>query len=79
MGRDIVTQLSIWRRLAVARRAAGAKATNDAAAVAGGVGRKPFGTGGELRQSGPGEMESDGDHGLVIEAKAEKVRLPRWS
>jgi hypothetical protein len=44
-----------------------------------GVGRKPFGTGGELRQSGSCQLESDGDHGLVIEAKAEKVRLPRWN
>ena len=79
MRRDIVTQLSIWRRYAVWRPAAAAKATNGAAAIAGGVGHKPFGTGGPLRQNGPGELESGGDHGLVPEAKAERVRLPRWS
>jgi hypothetical protein len=44
-----------------------------------GAGRKPFGTGGKLWQSGPPELENDGDHRLVMEAKAEKARLPRWS
>lgn len=80
MRRDIVTHsVSLWRRFAVGRPAAAAKATNGAAAVAGAIGDKPFGTGGPLRQNGPGDVESDGDHGLVTEAKAEKARLPRWS
>jgi len=76
---EVMTNLlSLWRRLTVWRPAAAAKATNGAA-VAGAVGDKPFGTGGPMRQNGPDEVESDGDHGLVIEAKAEKARLPRWS
>ena len=85
------SSLSLWRRFAVARLTASAAAspvgkaasplaaTGSAATVAGGVGPKPFGTGGELRQRGPGELESGGDRGLVIEAKSEKARLPRWS
>ena len=86
-----MTQLSLWRRSAIARSAARTAAAlpvskaasgpeaAGSAAVAGGVGRKPFGTGGPLLQSGPDEPESDGEQGLVIEAKPEKARLPRWS
>jgi hypothetical protein len=84
--------ISLWRRSAVARPAAlavstaranpstaGSRSEGSAAAVAGGVGSKPFGTGGELRQSGLVRAGKRRDHGLVIEAKAEKARLPRWS
>jgi hypothetical protein len=43
------------------------------------VGRKLAGTGSPLGHNGRGEVQSDGDQGLVIDAKTEKVRLPRWS
>lgn len=53
--------------------------TSRLASKLSGVGRKLAGTGSPSGQNGGGEVESDGDHGLVTEAKAEKARLPRWS